>query len=356
MNLRRLLKPALIVPAVRSWGCPRVLRKNTVVAFLDAKKLQSKPSPVDFPGEQLVAFADEHGKLMPGWLRKGVVVSKKHVSEEKLKLPLRAKTGTNDEIEEEMTAFDKVRDLLWRKKMTVRRWWKGKVARKAVPRPILRKAIREFDGEPDRTDGTRELQEKLLTILGSPLPSTSKEDRMAAKKAAKKTARKPVKATRSRKQAVDDEDEDYEDDDELEDSYDEDEEDEEDEDEDFDDEEDDEDEEEDERPRRSTKKVGRKAAKKAARKASSNGTRTSMLSSVGRQVLQYGAAVRIAPEYKKLAEKMRSDKPLSVKSYDKLVEHLRERRDATKKLKTSDAEGLKKALRGVRMCQAKAGE
>jgi hypothetical protein len=354
MNLKRLLAPALVVPAVRSWGCPRLLVKGTVVAYMDAKALQSKPSPVEFPGEQLIGFSDEKGNLRPGWLAKGTKVGIKKTSEAKFKTPMRQVSGDG---EDEMSAYDKLRDYLWRRKMTVRRWWRGKIARKAVPRPMLRKAIRELGGEPFKTDGTRELQKKLLLLLGSTLPQTSKEGTMAAKKAVKKTAksRKPVKATRSRKQVADDEDyedEEEEDEDELEDSYEEDE----DEDEEEEDNEDEDDEdEEDERPRRRTaKKAGsKKMAKKAAKRASSNGTHTSMVSSVGRQVLQFGAAVKMKPDYAVLAKKMANDKPLSAKSYDKLVEHLRERRDNTKKLRSSDAAGLKKALRGLRMCQAK---
>lgn len=349
MNLRRLLAPALVVPAVRSWGCPRLLRKGTVVAYIDPT-LQSKPSPVEFPGERLIGFSDEHGNLRPGWLAKGTLVSKKKTSEDLFKLPMRQVTGDGEDV---MRPIDKIRDFLWRRKMTVKRWWKGKKARKAVPRPMLRKAIREFGGEPEPTDGTRELQEKLLLTLGSTLPITSKEAPMAAKKAAakksaaKKASKAPVKATRSRKQADEEDEDEYEDDDEqdqFEDEYDED------EDEEQDDDEYEDDEEEEEQPRRRTKKT----ATKAAKKSSDNGNRTSMLSSVGRQVLEFGKAVRMQPEYAALAKKMANDKPLSVKSYDKLVDHLRERRDATTKLRSSDAAGLKKALRGVRMCQAKA--
>jgi hypothetical protein len=284
---------------------------------------------------------------MPGWLAKGTVVSRKGCTDLKFKTPF-----IQESDETLMRPIDRIRDFLWRRKITVTRWWRGKRARKAVPRPLLRKAIREFGGEPLKTDGTRELQVKLLKILGSLLPSTSQEgSKMAAKKrAAKKTARKAAKPTRSRKQAVDDEDdEELEDEEEYEDQ-----EDEEDDDEDLEEEDDEDDEdEEEERPRRRSGKT-KKSSKKSSRRAASNGTRRSLLSSVGNQVLTFGKAVRMDPEHTKLARKMEADRPLSVRQYDKLVEHLRERRDATKKLRGSDAAGLKKALRGVRMCAAKA--
>lgn len=155
MIYKKLRAPALVVPGVESWA-PRCLAANTVVGLVEEPET-FKPSPLALPKDRMIAYGDERGRMLPGFLAQNAILKDTN------KTRIRPLEHCTDEV----GPVDQLRDKIARAKLPAAQWL-AQFGTMSENLPLLQRVIRELGGVVKAADDPAKTLSRVCRVLAIP--------------------------------------------------------------------------------------------------------------------------------------------------------------------------------------------